>query len=131
MPQPLNAGLGANAATQPASLGKPAAPAQTSAASGAFRAVFDAEVARQSRVELSHHAQARVAQRGLALDAAALERIGRALDKAQEKGGHSSLIVIDDVALVTNVPARRVVTALETREARERVFTNIDSVVFA
>ncbi len=127
MAQPFSVGLGTNV---PRSRGAPAAGTPPQGKSG-FRATFDAEMARQARVEISGHAQARVAQRGLTLDGAALERVGRALDRAQAKGGRSSLIVIDNVALVTNVPERRVVTVLETGEAKERVFTNIDSVVFA
>ena len=133
MSQPFSVGPGTDVAPgrgAPAA-GRAAASGTRPQARGGFQATFDAEVARQARVELSGHAQSRVAQRGLTLDSAAIQRLGRALDRAQAKGGRSSLIVIDDVALVANVPERRVVTALQTGEAKEWVFTNIDSVVFA
>jgi hypothetical protein len=39
--------------------------------------------------------------------------------------------MLDDLAVVVNVRERTVVTAMNTEGGRERVFTNIDSVVIA
>ena len=78
-------------------------------------------------VGLSNHA----AKRALGLDAASMARLGSAMDKAQQKGGRTSLIVLDGVAVVANVQERKIVTAMPVEQSKEKVFTNVDSVVFA
>ncbi|MBI2885993.1 MAG: flagellar biosynthesis protein [Chloroflexi bacterium] len=98
---------------------------------GSFAAVLAGAEASQRGVELSSHAARRILQRELPLDARALERLGRAMDRAQSKGVRSPLILLDGMAVVANVAHRRIVTAMETGQAREQVFTNIDGVVFA
>lgn len=98
---------------------------------GGFAGALAAQVDRQQGVALSHHANVRVGQRDLGLDHAALQRVGAALDKAQLKGVKTSLIMLDGVAMVANVAERRIVTALPVAASKERVFTNIDGVVFA
>jgi flagellar operon protein len=104
-------------------------PAPQRGGPGSFAEILNREVA--GRVQLSNHARDRLAQRNINLDAESMQRVGNAIDKVQAKGGRSSLILLDGLALVTNVPDRRVVTAIETSQAKEQVFTNIDSVVFA
>lgn len=98
---------------------------------GSFAAILAGAVAPQRRVEVSSHAARRILQRELPLDAGALERVGRAMDRAQSKGVRSPLILLDGMAVVANVAHRRIVTAMEAGQAREQVFTNIDGVVFA
>ena len=113
---------------------------QTTAARGAqatrtpavsFGSLLDAAITRQREVRMSRHAEARLSQRGIALDEAQRERLSQAVDKAEEKGIRNSLVVVDDVALVVNVPNRTVVTAVTKGELRDNAFTNIDGAVFA
>jgi flagellar operon protein len=56
--------------------------------------------------------------------------ISEAVLKAQTKGCKESLVVLDQVALVVSVENQTVITAVDARNLRENVFTNIDSAVF-
>jgi flagellar operon protein len=82
-------------------------------------------------VSLSRHAQQRVDRRELNLDAARLQRLDSAISRAAEKGSRNSVVMLDDLAVVVDVRARTVVTAIEAQQGKEKVFTNIDSVVIA
>ncbi len=50
---------------------------------------------------------------------------------AAEKGAKNSVVMLDDLAVVVDVRDRKVVTAIQAQQGKERVFTNIDSVVIA
>jgi flagellar operon protein len=82
-------------------------------------------------LQLSRHAQKRVERRELDLDAARQERLSAAIASAALKGARQSVVVLDDLAVVVNVRDRTVVTAMSTEGGRQRVFTNVDSVVIA
>lgn len=106
--------------------------AQASRTSGvSFGNLLDTAINRQSEVKFSRHAEIRLADRGIALDDAQRERLSQAVDKAGDKGIRNSLVVVDDVAMVVNVPNRTVVTAVVKGELRDNAFTNIDGAVFA
>jgi flagellar operon protein len=81
-------------------------------------------------LSLSRHAQKRLDRRDLDLDPARLDRLQSAVERAAAKGSRSSLVVLDDLAVVVDVRDRKVVTAMSREGGRDRVFTNIDSVVF-
>lgn len=82
-------------------------------------------------VQLSSHAQKRVDRRDLDLDPARMQRLDSAITRAAEKGSRNSVVMLDDLAVVVDVRQRTVVTALNAQQGKERVFTNIDSVVIA
>ena len=82
-------------------------------------------------IQFSRHAQKRVDRRDLDLDASKLGRLNSAIDRAAEKGARNSVVMLDDLAVVVDVRERTVVTAMNAEAGRERVFTNIDSVVIA
>jgi flagellar operon protein len=115
----------------PASIPRPAGPpAAAPAAPGAPR--FDDLLQRaNSRFTLSGHAQKRLDHRALDLDAPKLQRLDAAIDRAASKGARSTVVVLDNLAVIVDIPGRTVVTALDTTRGKENVFTNIDSVVIA
>ena len=84
-----------------------------------------------SSIKWSAHAQARLQQRGIQLSDAQHIRLETAVDKAAAKGAKDSLVLLDDNALVVSAQNRTVITALGIHQARENVFTNIDSAVIA
>ncbi len=93
---------------------------------------FSAELARCSDrpgITLSTHARARLEQAGRDLGASDMERLARAVSSAGEKGARESLVLMDGLAFVVNVPNRTVVTAVGGSRLKEGVFTNIDSAV--
>ena len=82
-------------------------------------------------VHFSNHAQKRLESRDISLNDDSVQRLSDAIDKAEKRGGKSSLVMVDDMAFIVNVPNRTVVTALDANHRGEGVFTQIDSVVFA
>lgn len=82
-------------------------------------------------VRFSNHAQSRLQSRDINLNSENVSRLSSAIDKAEKRGGKSSLVMVDDLAFIVNVQSRTVVTALDKNQRGEGVFTQIDSVVFA
>jgi flagellar operon protein len=82
-------------------------------------------------LRFSNHAQKRLQTRNISLSSDSVERLSNAVDKADKRGGRSSLVMVDDLAFIVNVKDRMVVTAMDTNNCGEGVFTQIDSVVFA
>jgi flagellar operon protein len=128
--EPLKSNLAAPARVGGA-YGPHSARPQAPDASGAFGQLLAAQLSKQGNVSLSGHAQVRFEQRDLALDGAAVQRLSSALDKAHVKGIRTSVIMLDGMAMVANVADRRIVTALNAVQAKDKVFTNVDGVVIA
>lgn len=84
-----------------------------------------------SSIAWSAHATARLRQRGIELSDTQQARLETAVDKAAAKGAKDALVLLDDTAMVVSVKNRTVITALGTHQAKENVFTNIDSAVIA
>lgn len=82
-------------------------------------------------VKFSKHAQTRLKSRNIELDDNNLKRLGGAVEAAAQKGVRDSLIVMNGLAFIVNVPDRTVVTAMPVNEAASSVFTNIDGAVIA
>jgi hypothetical protein len=53
------------------------------------------------------------------------------MDTLSQRGSRQSLVMLDQVAYVVHVPSHTVVTAVQPDESKERVFTQIDSVLIA
>ena len=51
--------------------------------------------------------------------------------KEVEKGIQESLVMVDSLAFIVNVPNKTVVTAMDQGETEKNVFTNIDGAVIA
>jgi len=84
-----------------------------------------------SRLQFSNHAQKRIDRRDLDLSSSQLSRLNTAVDRAAQKGAKSSVVMLDGLAVVVDVRDRTVVTAMNASQGKEKVFTNIDSVVIA
>lgn len=92
---------------------------------------FAETLAQVQDVRFSNHAQKRLQSREIALSDEHVNRLAQAIDKAEQRGGKSSLVMVDDLAFVVNVRERLVVTAVDSVHRGEGVFTQIDSVVIA
>lgn len=58
-----------------------------------------------------------------------MERLSDGTQKASAKGIKESLVIVDQLAFIVNIPNHTVVTAMEQGEAATNVFTNIDGAV--
>lgn len=80
-------------------------------------------------VKFSKHATSRLEQRNIELSDEQLERLNAGAQKAFGKGINESLIMVDQLAFIVNIPNSTVITAMDQTEAEENVFTNIDGAV--
>jgi len=114
-------------ATSAAASTAPPRPASQPAGAPTFAAALE----RASTVRFSNHAQQRLATRNISLGPEQHAQLADAVDRAAQRGGKDSLVLMDNVAFIVNVPNRTVVTALDNQSRKEGVFTQIDSVVLA
>ncbi|MEW6540722.1 MAG: TIGR02530 family flagellar biosynthesis protein [Bacillota bacterium] len=84
---------------------------------------------RQDELKFSAHAQRRLAERQISLGPHDLKKINQAAFLAEAKGSRRSLLIYGDLALVTSIANRTVVTAVNGEAAANSVFTDIDSAV--
>jgi flagellar operon protein len=143
---PRSRGVNAAGSTRPVQPGQPGAarwrtPGRLGAAAPASGASFDNVLQQQlagvgpipvpSGVRFSAHAQQRLQRREIKLGPEALAKLEGAVQRADQKGGRESLILLDDLAFVVSIKNRTVITAVDADHMKENVFTNIDSVVIA
>lgn len=77
----------------------------------------------------SKHANQRLQSRNIELSSEQKLKLNQGIENASAKGIKDSLVLMDDVALVVNVPSKTVVTALSKQESSAHVFTHIDGAV--
>ena len=106
-------------------------PGQASVRSAGGPSFRDALSTLERGVQFSNHAQKRIDRRDLDIDSQRLDRLNSAITRAAEKGARNSVVMLDDLAVVVDIRDRKVVTAINAESGKERVFTNIDSVVIA
>lgn len=87
------------------------------------------EAAQSFELKFSKHATMRLADRNIKLSAEQSERLETGVEKASEKGIHDSLVIVDSLAFIVNIPNKTVVTAMDKTEANDNIFTNIDGAV--
>ena len=80
-------------------------------------------------LKFSKHAANRLADRQIELSRGQLDRLQEGTEKAQQKGIKESLVLVDQLAFIVNVPSSTVVTAMDRQDATENIFTNIDGAV--
>ena len=73
----------------------------------------------------------RLADRNIELTVDQMERLAEGAQKAGVKGIRDSLVMVDNLAFIVNVPNSTVVTAMDQNQADENIFTNIDGAVIA
>ena len=60
-----------------------------------------------------------------------MDRLNEGTVRAQQKGIRESLVLVDGLAFIVNIPNHTVVTAMNQQDTAENVFTNIDGAVIA
>ena len=85
--------------------------------------------AESQELRFSKHAQGRLNDRHITLSDEQNERLESGVLKASEKGIRESLVILDSLAFIVNVPSKTVVTAMDQSESESNIFTNIDGAV--
>ena len=86
-------------------------------------------VMESSELKFSKHAANRLNDRNILLTDSQNVRLENGVKQASEKGITESLVLVDSLAFIVNIPNRTVVTALDQTETNSNVFTNIDGAV--
>ena len=82
-----------------------------------------------SALKFSKHAAMRLEDRNINLSKEQSNRLENGVQKASEKGIKESLVLMDSLAFIVNVPNKTVVTAMDQGESNDNIFTNIDGAV--
>ena len=83
----------------------------------------------EGEVRFSKHAANRLVDRNIELTKEQVERLNMGAAKASAKGINESLVIVDSLAFIVNVPNQTVITAMDQTETDANVFTNIDGAV--
>jgi len=94
-----------------------------------FRDILKTKESEKEPLRFSKHASIRLEQRGICLTDKQMERLHDGTRQAGEKGIRDSLVIVDELAFIVNVPKNTVITALDSTETDSNVFTNIDGAV--
>lgn len=113
---------------KPASASKGAAPS--------FKEILQNKAIQQNlscgdteKLKFSKHALERLEDRNIQLSPQQLERLNEGAGKAGQKGIKDSLVIVDQLAFIVNIPNQTVVTAMDSSETNDNVFTNINGAV--
>jgi flagellar operon protein len=95
----------------------------------AFNKILDKQLKKEETFTISSHAAQRLSSRNINFNDADMEMINKGINMADSKGAKQSLILYKDMALITSIKNRTVITALDKNQSQGNVITNIDSVV--
>ena len=94
-----------------------------------FQDIFNQKLESATELKFSKHATQRLDDRNIELTDDQSLRLEEGVQKAQAKGITDSLVLVDTLAFIVNVPNQTVVTAMDQTESEENIFTNIDGAV--
>ncbi|MFP3154090.1 flagellar protein [Lachnospiraceae bacterium ZAX-1] len=80
-------------------------------------------------LKFSKHATMRLEDRNIKLSVQQQERLETGTKRAEEKGIKESLVIVDSLAFIVNIPNKTVVTAMDQGEGGNNIYTNIDGAV--
>lgn len=84
-----------------------------------------------TQVRFSKHASQRLTSRNIRLSEEQSRRLESGVKQAGDKGIQESLVLVDSLAFIVNIPNKTVVTAMDQTETLSNVFTNIDGAVIS
>jgi len=94
-----------------------------------FNKILDKQINKEECFTISSHAAQRLSTRNIDFNDDDMKKINTGINMAEGKGAKQSLILYKDMALITSIKNRTVITALDKNESEPSIITNIDSVV--
>ena len=95
----------------------------------AFNKILDKHIKKEECFTISAHAAQRLNSRNIDFNDGDMKKINDGINMANSKGAKQSLILYKDMALITSIKNRTVITAFHKEQSEANVITNIDSVV--
>lgn len=90
---------------------------------------FEDVLRQQQQLKFSKHASERLESRNISLSEEQNARLEDGVEQASAKGIRESLVLVDSLAFIVNIPNKTVVTAMDQTETNSNIFTNIDGAV--
>jgi len=94
-----------------------------------FKDIFESELDKAGSIKISGHAMERLKRRNIELDSTDMKKLTEAIDKADLKGARESLLLYKDIAFIASIRSKTIITAIDSENTKDNVFTNIDSAV--
>jgi flagellar operon protein len=94
-----------------------------------FNKILDNQLKKEEYFTISSHAAQRLSTRNIDFNDDDMKKINTGINMAEGKGAKQSLILYKDMALITSIKNRTVITALDKNQSEGSIITNIDSVV--
>jgi flagellar operon protein len=92
-----------------------------------FAQLLKDKVQQGQGVKFSGHAMERLKDRNINLSREQLSKLDDTVNQASAKGAKSSLIMMDNLALIVSIKNKTVITAIDGKSMKDNIFTNIDS----
>lgn len=83
----------------------------------------------KNEVSFSKHANERIQQRNINVSQEVTEKLNEAAVQAKDKGLKNVLVMIDNQAFILSTMNNKVITAVNSDDLKENIFTNIDGAV--
>lgn len=80
-------------------------------------------------VTFSKHANERIMERKIDVNQDITEKLNEAAEQAKDKGLKNILVMIDNQAFIVSTIQNKVITAINSEDLKENIFTNIDGAV--
>lgn len=80
-------------------------------------------------VIFSKHANERIKERNIDVSGETTEKLNEASLQAKDKGLKNVLVMIDNQAFILSTMNNKVITAVNSQDLKENIFTNIDGAV--
>lgn len=104
--------------------------AQTQAGESTFEDILQQKMqSAGTNLVFSKHAAQRLNDRDIEMSQDLMNSLSDAVDKAEQKGIKSALILGSDTSFIVNIPSKTVVTIMNSQNMKENVVTNIDGTV--
>jgi len=94
-----------------------------------FNKILEKHIKKEECFTISSHAAQRLDSRNINYNDDDMKKINEGINMADSKGAKQSLILYKDMALITSIKNRTVITAIDKNQSGGSVITNIDSVV--
>lgn len=92
-----------------------------------FEQILSERTSTGSELKFSKHASMRMQSRAIDLSAEQWDRLENGIERAGQKGIKDSLVMVDNLAFIVNVPSSTVITAVG--EGEDKIFSNIDGAI--
>lgn len=83
----------------------------------------------KNEVSFSKHANERIQQRNIDVSREVTEKLNEAAVQAKDKGLKNVLVMIDNQAFILSTMNNKIITAVNSDDLKENIFTNIDGAV--